>query len=421
MGAWRKGAAVGQEKLLLDYVRRLDRFREGRRAAYLHLSRLRPYNRRDHHMRIAGITFDTLIKKFDGGLFRLQNNDMVFVAKGATVADIDEAVLRLRFLFSEDPLLNNPPDGSKFCTWYEVETQYDALLRTAEEAIDLAAQPAPDQADPSAAAAEGEPLDPNHLGQIEKALVSADLSAYVRRQAVCLVPPGEAPQPLFHELYISICDLRKAVLPRYNLTSDRWLFQHLTQILDLRMLALLMARKEIRQIKDISLNLNISTILSPEFLQFDRDMTPDARGTITIEVQPIDIFADFGAFLFARDFLRDRGYKVCIDGLKHLTLPMMNREWLGVDLLKFHWGFDLIDDLDGSRSQSLKEVMAHIGRERLILSRCDSPEAATAGDALGITMYQGRLIDKQIQEASAKPGAKPAATTPAVAEAVPAR
>src|SRR3546814_7841951 len=69
-------------------------------------------------------------------------------------------------------------------------------------------------------------------------------------------------------------------------------------------------------------------------------------------------------------------------------------------LLKFHWGFDLIDDLDGSRSQSLKEVMAHIGRERPILSRCDSPEAAIAGDALGITMYQGRLIDRSEEHTS---------------------
>src|SRR5690606_32293616 len=126
----------------------------------------------------------------------LQNNDIVFVAKGAAVADIDEAVLRLRFLFSEDPLLNNPQGESKFCTWYEVETQYDALLRAAEEADDRAAQPAADGADP-AADDEGEPLDPSHLAQVEKALVSADVSAFVRRQPVCMVLPGSAPQPLF--------------------------------------------------------------------------------------------------------------------------------------------------------------------------------------------------------------------------------
>ena len=251
--------------------------------------------------------------------------------------------------------------------------------------------------------------------------MSADLSSFVRRQPVCFAPPGIPPQPLFHELYISIGDLTKAVLPRYNLTANRWLFQHLTQVLDQRMRALLTSKKEIRQVKDFSLNLNIASVLSPEFLQFDRDMGAEVRGTIAIEVQPVDIFADFGAFLFARDFLKDRGYKLCIDGLKHLTLPLMNRDWLGVDLLKFHWGFDLIDDLGGARAQQLKEVVDRIGRDRLILSRCDSPDAAKAGAALGITMYQGRMIDKQVAAAAAPakpaPAANPApAAKPAAAK-----
>ena len=74
----------------------------------------------------------------------------------------------------------------------------------------------------------------------------------------------------------------------------------------------------------------------------------------------------------------------------------------------------------GMYFRALREVVAHIGRERLILSRCDSPEAATAGDALGITMYQGRLIDTRVQEETAKPGAKPAAAARAAAESVPA-
>ena len=61
--------------MLLDFVRRLDRFREGRRGVHLHLSRLRPYNRRHHHLRIAATTFDSLIPRFDGSLFRMQNGD----------------------------------------------------------------------------------------------------------------------------------------------------------------------------------------------------------------------------------------------------------------------------------------------------------------------------------------------------------
>lgn len=414
MSSWRKDPATRQEKLLLDYVRRMERFREGRRAVHLHLSRLRAYNRREHHLRIAATTFDALIRKFEGGLFLLQNGDMVFVAKGATVEDIDPAVLRLRFLFSEDPLLNNPANEGRFCSWYDLEQQYGELLVAAQGLVAAAAAPAEVDVVPEE---DGRPLDPAHLGQIEKALASADLSGFVRRQAVCFVGPGRAPQPLFYELYISIPDVRRALLPEYNLASNRWLFQHLTQVLDLRMLALLTARKEIRQVKDFSLNLNVSTILSPEFLQFDRDISAEARGTVAVEVQPIDIFADVGAFMFARDFLKERGYKLCIDGLKHLTLPLVNRDWLGVDLVKFHWGYDLIDDLGGKRCQPLKEVVEHIGRERLILARCDSPDAAKAGAELGIAMYQGRLFDRQLNEAGLAGRSGAAAAKPVAAKA----
>ena len=33
-----------------------------------------------------------------------------------------------------------------------------------------------------------------------------------------------------------------------------------------------------------------------------------------IELQLIDIFAELGAYLFIREFVRDRGYLMCIDG-----------------------------------------------------------------------------------------------------------
>ncbi len=66
-----------QEAALLDFVERLRKFTKGRRAVHLRLSRLRPYNRRAHHLRIATTTFDELIRDFDGALFRLCNNDLV--------------------------------------------------------------------------------------------------------------------------------------------------------------------------------------------------------------------------------------------------------------------------------------------------------------------------------------------------------
>ena len=75
-----------QEYRLLDYVERLGRLRDGRRALHLHLSRLKSHNRRDHHLRIAINTFEINVKSLEGQIFRLANQDIVFIYKSVDPA-----------------------------------------------------------------------------------------------------------------------------------------------------------------------------------------------------------------------------------------------------------------------------------------------------------------------------------------------
>ena len=120
--------------LLLDFVQRLERHREDRRAVHIHLSKLKPQNRRDHHLRIAENTFDDLTKQLDGQVFGMHNGDIVFIGRDVTIADMDDAVQRLRVLFGDDPLAQSIDAGTEdlFCTYYNVETQYGAVLEIAE-------------------------------------------------------------------------------------------------------------------------------------------------------------------------------------------------------------------------------------------------------------------------------------------------
>ena len=48
---------------------------------------------------------------------------------------------------------------------------------------------------------------------------------------------------------------------------------------------------------------------------------------------------------------------------------------------------------------ALQEAVARIGRDRLILCRCDSPEALRVGRTMGISLYQGRYFDALLEEA----------------------
>ena len=396
-----------QEYLLLDYMQRLGRNIDGRMAVHIHLSRLRPQNRQDHHIRIAAATFEGMVQNYEGQIFTLSNSDLFFICKDAAIEDIDAAIMKVRYLFSEDPLSqgDDEEDLARFCTWYNVTTQHEDLLdlvkqmhRERERKNRLAVTQ--DRSDTRTRSGK-KALDPEQLGKLEAFLIRADLSNLMRRQPVCAITPSNPnPQPVFRELYISISDLQQTVLPEFDLASNLWLFQHLTQTLDSRMLSMLIRNDDTSIASSFSINLNVQTILSPPFLNFDSSLKAVARGTVVIELQAIDIFGEMGAYMFARDFMRERGYRICLDGLNHLTLQFIDRDRLGLDLLKLIWTPDMADDVSGTRATELKEHVDRCGRARIILSRCDSDEAVRFGQSLGITMYQGRYVDRLLANES---------------------
>lgn len=402
---------LDQERHLLEHLHRLKRFRGGRRAIHIHLSRLRPYYRSSHHIRIAVNTFEFMVKQLEGQIFPLANADLVFICKGGELAAIDEAVMRLRHLFNDDPLAQNLDieEESRFCTWYDLEYQYEEFLAVAEElhdeeerrekrlaAITGAAEPAKKPVLP--------PLSPARLGELVDLLSRADLSNMMRRQPVCSLYRDEPPKPMFNELYISIDELRDIVMPDYDVARDRWLFQHLTQTLDARMLQLLRSNDDRALDAAYSVNINVATLLSERFLAFDAGLRAATRGTIVFELQMIDIFADPGAYLFARDFVKERGYRICLDGVTDLTAPVVDREQLGLDLVKIIWRPEMIASGSARRIKALHAQIARLGRARTILCRCGTEEAVRVGQELGISLFQGRHIDQLLAAAGATRG-----------------
>lgn len=398
-----------QEYLLLDYAERLRKHVVGRRAVHIHLSQLKPHNRREHHIRIAANAFQKLVHRYAGQRFQLKNCDLVVVVKDAGIAEIDEVVLKLRYLFSEDPLAHGEHDEAQqpFCTWYELEQDYEAFLAAAQALFDAyqarKQRPTPSPGTDSAAEEPEmplQPIDPVRLGRLEEALTSMDLAPLLRRQPVCAIMPKGEVRPVFHEIFVSIDMLRARVMPDVDIASDRWLFQHLTAFLDRRLLRILPDIEANLPLAS-SININLATLLSEQFLQFDRELRTRTPKSFVLELQSVDIFADMGAYMFARDFVRERGYKVCLDGLSHLTFPMVRRDDLGVDLEKIQWSPDVIGDVHAARREQFRQAIRRAGPARVVLCRCDGPEAIKFGQSLGITLFQGRYVDQLLTRAAA--------------------
>ncbi|HLG89789.1 MAG TPA: hypothetical protein VKZ79_21635 [Alphaproteobacteria bacterium] len=386
----------GHEYALLELAERLEKHRDGRLAVHIHLSRLAPHNRRIQYIRLAFSTFDDSLAHQDGQTFLLRNNDIVFVGRTERAKQVEDAVIRLRYLFSEDALvqLSDESQDSGFCSWYVLDRDYpsflDACRRIHQLSLTRLPQTLADGGPPRS------PITPKSLTKLEELLAGTDLSNIIRNQPICALGEGMEANTLFHEIYVSIGDLEEILMPLVQLGANPWLFQYLTQILDKRMLAHL--SREWSDERSFSINLNVSTILSPDFLRFDKQISTSARGRLVIEIQKLDIFADMGAFIFAREYARDRGYRLCLDGMTHLTLPFIDREKLGLDMVKLLWSPEFAGVESARQLDDLRACIAGVGPSRVILARCDSEAAIKAGRALGIGLFQGRYVNGLLQQ-----------------------
>lgn len=237
---------------------------------------------------------------------------------------------------------------------------------------------------------------PEMLSRVSKALKNTDFSNMIRRQAVCIVLDTTYPQPLFEEVFVSIDDLGESILPGVSLTATPWLFQDLTETLDKRVLSSVSRHDDGAFTQGFSLNLNISTILSEEFREFDSNLLSNFKNTIVLELQPIDIFSDLKSYLMARDYAQNLGYKICIDGVTLNSLKFIDRKRLAADYLKLTWSHDLPQALQEDRE--LSDRLTNIGKNKAILCRVDDETAMQFAKAYDITLFQGRYIQHLIAQ-----------------------
>ncbi len=391
---WRMQPRVNQEHKLLDYVERLAKHAEDRSALHMHYSRLKPHNRQERHMRMVGTAFSKFLKRQDSFLFRLSNEDQILIIRNADFAELEPQINAMRTLFSNDPAAQ----GSDLFTWYDLSVDYYGLLETAtrlKSAADLAHKNETGAAKPGGAAVRQmpqSPINPSHLGRLVDQLSSMDISSLLRRQPVCaLTDQGDA-RPVFNELFVSIADLRRTVIPDVDLLASRPLFSYLTQYLDRRILRA-MPDIEASVPLSTSININVETVMSPLFLEFDQKLRNVTRKTIVLEFQAADIFSDIRGFAFARDFVRQRGYRVCLDGVNDQTLQLIEKKMLRLDLQKLTWGAGTWDESPDGITR-MAETVRRVGATRIVLCRCDDQKAVDFGRALGINLFQGHHLDQ---------------------------
>lgn len=397
--------AVKKDTVILDYLRKMEKSLDDYRALYLKTGSLENQNLRAVQRQSLIETFEAVIKKSGGELFALPNDDMVVFYNRSAREEILTCLVKLRFILHDDPLIRDNPDMEKsgFAKFYDLSNEvgrFRDVIRKVIENSDAEVKSAGRTVNavmPSGVYGGGvrklrRQLTPQMLGKLQRALSMADFSSLIRRQSVCAVIGRSAPQMLFDEVFVAIADLRDTLLPDVDLTANPWLFQYLTETLDKRVLASVSRHDDGSLINNFSMNLNVSTILSDEFLQFDEDINASMRSTIVLELQLADIFSDIKAFILAKTFAQYRGYKVCIDGVTVDKLKYIDREQLGADLIKIIWHPTFMDVIN--EDKHFTDYVNKAERAKMIICRVDDPQAVEVGNSLGINLYQGRYIQR---------------------------
>ena len=339
------------EQQLIDKLKRIEPMKAGSTAFLVKISALNPANRTQNHVQMTLGALNELIIKSQSSLFVLSNNDIIVVGQNILPQSLTEAVSSIRRIFQSDSFAASNPN--EFIRTYPLNRDFDIVMSYARQ---------------RQAAVEGQhsgkkeiPLAPEHLDAILRNIQGFNILKIIRRQeAIQITPQGEI-SSLFLEYFTSMADLKKAIAPDVNVLSNRWLFQHLSETLDKRMLGIF---KELfaHTPKNISLNLNISTIFTPAFEHFLAEMPENM--SIIVEVQLMDIIQNTQNYLVARDLLHEAGHQILIDGLHPISFEFMDMNILDSDLMKLNWTAALNKD-EGI------DQLAKIDPEKIILMRCE--------------------------------------------------
>ena len=399
-----------QEKLLLDQVHRINRARMGRIGIHLHLSQLAPYFRMEHHLRIAKRSFDNIVNNSESQAYLLQDGDIFVMCKDVSPVEIQSVVTKLRTLFKGDPLTDEATPDEKFCTWFDINQQYDDLLEIVQtivtklNQIEKRMMTLERMGKKPITKPEERPLDPDTLHAICTSIEKVDLSHLIRNQSAIKIGSGGAGKLLFKEYFVSIKDLQARVAPPgTNLLSGKWLFQHLTEVLDRRIMVSLAKQPFKKLAANLSVNLNLTTVLTPEFDTFDKAHGANSKH-IVIELQNMDVFGDMSLYLKVREKLRTRGYKVLIDGLNPLSLQTFDPAPLEPDYFKVYWGMEYAHGTSPQRYNEMKEMVQSMGASKVVVAHVESEDAIRFGLTLGVSQFQGFYTDRLISAMANKLG-----------------
>lgn len=378
--------AVGSvsEKYLLDALERVARNPSGYSVLYVNVSKLKPKNRHPEFVKIFAKLFDSVTGNSRATLFVLSNSDFAILGKDITLDVIEDAVKKLRDGLAADPILHTK-DSREFFEVYDFPRDFPVFYNYIEGLVENGSSALEEEFVPTK-----RPVTAGEIEDLITALDDIDIADIVKRQSVLRIKGTGKFEIIFQEFFVAVKDLSLQFDHNLDLVANRWLFLYLTQTLDKKTMAAFFASDIRHWPKEISLNLNLSSVFSKEFVDFGRNFVKQNQ-KIIVEVQLMDVFNNLPLYFQAQEILHHGGHKLLIDAVSPAALKMLNIKKIKPDMIKIFWEPLLEEDVN---NEDLRKAIEFLGKENVILAKCDNEKAIRWGVNYGITAFQGPYIDE---------------------------
>lgn len=368
---------------------------QGMRLVHLHLSLLEKTELTDTTM-IDRLLQEVAASAAHTQMFNMSNGDMLMIYKGLKFSAVEDMCKKIEAsLMAKTKMTGpNPYKENSVYSVLELSMNFVHVIRYAESVVKT------DSSGAAVAGADVKPaIGPEELAKIDKSLRMFDLSPFLFNQPIINIKDDSDKNKEYFELYISIKELQTRLSPDFDLSANRWLFNHFTSSLDHCLLRSLNHGLEFMGNESIGININLATALSPAFQKFDERLPAAYRGKVVLEINKADLFENLRLYRELLDFVQKREYRVCIDGLDEFWLRQFDVEALGCDYAKVFWSNNLVT-LEGDEERAFRDKVdaSRDGHCKIILARCTTVAGLLYADKSGIELVQGRAIDAVLRK-----------------------
>ena len=367
------------EKYLLETLERIVKTKSDYKVLYVNVSKLKPKNRHPKFVKIITRLFDDLVSVADSTMYVLANNDFAILGKNITEKIVLEAVEKLRKGLVTDPIWT-AHSSSEFTNLYDAD-DFDRLRARLERMIAEESQ--------NEVVIRKYPVDAGQIDAVKDHIDNINVVNMIKHQSVIKFEGPSSYKLLFEEFFVAIKDISKQFDQSVDLLGNKWLFLYLTQTLDKKTMYSFLFSEIANKAPKVSVNLNLSTIFQPEFVDFANGLKENGQ-TLVAEVQVMDILNNLNGYFEAKKLLHDQGNEILIDSASIEMLRTMNVGLIDADYIKIFW-HGLMDEYENP--DDIKQCISEIGESKFILAKCLDENALRWGLKNGIRSFQGPYVD----------------------------